>query len=799
MVIIYSDDRSRIIMKNNAQINMSLDILNQDFVEDRKKHLDILKKSFRYVFGNFERNTQKANDMKQSILEEFGRCNIFVEEDDLENPTSFIVNVLNIRQYCVIITDAYNKQVIYTNDLARAFLYDMDSKKNLSGVESDLLHHLVNLNLKDDEEHHMEHKSSMDEHYFLVDSFVFRWNDKESFFHFISDETHHQIQTMVKNDREKIEILNRLYIDQLTQCYNKRYILGFLHQEICRKKHFSIVSINLNGIGYVNRTFGYERGNEYILYLIRLIRQKLRDCDTLARCDGDEFLLILENCDEITATLKMRELNEIIQADTPEGNYGISYGIKEISITNILDLFDIVKEVEKKMNFYKRLQRARYSDFDDTSARYSINNGVLCANESKLSKDPNLNIINLAQYEIDREVLEFDKICVGRIETADVSIAVVGGDTYYKTVREVLIRMDHLLHKVHMRLYTFDYKTFMIAATSAYQSDEFLIDMKKLSEIFSFINLEETGVSSVLRFVAVLNHENLLETGIALLIEKQKEHGNFFIYDENAENRTLLDESKAIDIIQDAINNQGIVPYYQGIRNNRTGKIDTYEALMRIVDTEGKVYGPYFFLDIAKKYKFYEKFTYLLVERVFEEFRDRTERVSINMTTSDIKAEEFRTWFYKKLDDFPNPHRLVLELVESEDYDNDEVLTEFMGIIRGYGVKLAIDDFGAGYSNLGKVINLKPDIIKIDGSIIKIICSEPHSEQILNVIVSMAKILNAYVVAEFIENEEIQEVIVKFNISYSQGYYYAKPVAVEELPEVLLASEVQLNFHNNFV
>ena len=78
-------------------------------------------------------------------------------------------------------------------------------------------------------------------------------------------------------------------------------------------------------------------------------------------------------------------------------------------------------------------------------------------------------------------------------------------------------------------------------------------------------------------------------------------------------------------------------------------------------------------------------------------------------------------------------------------------------------------------------MDLKPEYIKIDGSIISGIVKNKDNQIILNIINYLAKQMNAATVAEFVESKEIQEIIVEYGISYSQGYYFAKPVPFEEL------------------
>ncbi|MEA3228522.1 MAG: EAL domain-containing protein, partial [Campylobacterota bacterium] len=99
----------------------------------------------------------------------------------------------------------------------------------------------------------------------------------------------------------------------------------------------------------------------------------------------------------------------------------------------------------------------------------------------------------------------------------------------------------------------------------------------------------------------------------------------------------------------------------------------------------------------------------------------------------------------------------------------------FIHFVKSKGIKIAIDDFGAGYSNFERLLEYQPDILKIDGSLIKNIASDHFSRDIVETIVTFAKKQNIQVIAEFIENEEIFNIINELDIEFSQGYYIGKP------------------------
>lgn len=88
---------------------------------------------------------------------------------------------------------------------------------------------------------------------------------------------------------------------------------------------------------------------------------------------------------------------------------------------------------------------------------------------------------------------------------------------------------------------------------------------------------------------------------------------------------------------------------------------------------------------------------------------------------------------------------------------------------------IAIDDFGAGYSNFERLLEFSPDILKIDGKLIKNIAKDAYSRNVVETIVTFSKKQNIVTIAEFVENEEIFNILDELGVDYSQGYYFGKP------------------------
>jgi len=268
-----------------------------------------------------------------------------------------------------------------------------------------------------------------------------------------------------------------------------------------------------------------------------------------------------------------------------------------------------------------------------------------------------------------------------------------------------------------------------------------------------------------------------LTADMALRISK-KNKTSYIVYDEKLSLNKLYENNILwARKLKTAIANDKIVPFFQPIVNNLTKKYEKYEALVRMIAEDGKVISPYFFLEIAKKTKQYIQLTNIMLEKTFDTFSLRDEEFSINITMEDIINESINQTIIRLLDSYEGiGKRVVFEIVESESIDgNYETVLEFVRKVKDYGCKIAIDDFGSGYSNFEYLIKLKADFIKIDGSLIKEINTKKEAFIVVQVIVSFAKQMGIKTIAEFVEDDAILKTLEELGIDYSQGYYFAAP------------------------
>jgi len=139
----------------------------------------------------------------------------------------------------------------------------------------------------------------------------------------------------------------------------------------------------------------------------------------------------------------------------------------------------------------------------------------------------------------------------------------------------------------------------------------------------------------------------------------------------------------------------------------------------------------------------------------------------------------------KLVDRYEMGSRLIFEIVESEDIDNYEAMKLFVEDFKALGVRIAIDDFGSGFSNYKRIFDIAPSFLKIDGSLIKNIDTDKNSYELVRSIGSLTKALDIKIIAEYVYSKEIYDICHKLGVDEFQGYYFSEPVCEKELLETL--------------
>ncbi|MGB7401374.1 MAG: GGDEF domain-containing phosphodiesterase [Arcobacter sp.] len=296
--------------------------------------------------------------------------------------------------------------------------------------------------------------------------------------------------------------------------------------------------------------------------------------------------------------------------------------------------------------------------------------------------------------------------------------------------------------------------------------------IKLLFEKKSF-NLDKNEFTIHLNFAYSDRDPKYLTALSALRYARKSIHKSIYHYNENIDIKS--DSLEMLTTLENGFKDKRVIPVYQAIHDNKSKLTYKYEALVRIKEKDSLL-SPYLFIDVAKKFKLYHKITRNIFEHTFNDFKDLTDEFSINLSYIDVINQHTNEFIFKMLDSHPNiANRLTIEFLETENIMDYEFLIQFTNQLRQYGTKVALDDFGSGYSNWNNILKLKPDYLKIDGSLIQNLVNNQDNISIIKLIVEFSKINGIKTVAEFVDNEKLAQLIVDLGIDYSQGYLYAQP------------------------
>jgi c-di-GMP phosphodiesterase Gmr len=297
------------------------------------------------------------------------------------------------------------------------------------------------------------------------------------------------------------------------------------------------------------------------------------------------------------------------------------------------------------------------------------------------------------------------------------------------------------------------------------------------------------------------NYEELCQNAdIAMYRVKNDGKGAAVFFDASME-REALARMRIEQSLRLAILEKRFCCAFQAKVNIRTREIKGIEALVRLRDDEGIIQAPGTFINLAVELGLIDELTHLVlaeivksIDLINETFGPNTS-ISINVAAKQAGNPEFMRPFAQALEATGYPERFMIEVTEDAFVAKSHFQDEILPIFRRLGVGISIDDFGIGYSSLSALADITADEIKIDRSFITDIHKRPRSQGILKAIESLSEALGMTVIAEGIETfEELAYLQAATKIRYAQGFYFSRPIFLEELkPAIPVASEARVN------
>lgn len=407
----------------------------------------------------------------------------------------------------------------------------------------------------------------------------------------------------------------------------------------------------------------------------------------------------------------------------------------------------------------------------------------IAVNEKTLELDNQYYIDNLTglpnRYRLQEKLMKGDITALAIVNVDDFKevndfFGIAMGD-------EMLVELGACLNEVSSPCYRLGGDEFALAFYGLFDQTEVehrLTGLIKLLDEKAYIIKGQSLNIRVTIGVTMGSEKALTRADIALHHAKHNKNQIAFYHEvDGGEARYHSNLMMAADI-RKALFDHRIICHYQPIVNIKTGTIDKYETLVRMLDEENNIVPPMDFLPISKKTKLYPQISLAVIHQACALFATRSEEFSVNLSDSDIRNPHTVSEIIKAIKDTGTGPRIVFEILESEGIENYDEVTQFISTVKALGAKIAIDDFGTGYSNFENILKLSVDYIKIDGSLVREISSNARHRIIVETIIDFSQKIGAKTIAEFVSDENTYNIIKELGVDYSQGYFTGKPISL---------------------
>ncbi len=260
-------------------------------------------------------------------------------------------------------------------------------------------------------------------------------------------------------------------------------------------------------------------------------------------------------------------------------------------------------------------------------------------------------------------------------------------------------------------------------------------------------------------------------------------------FDTDAAMRARHGEMQWTSRIEHALDDDGFVLFAQRIRP-LCGEVRGLhaEVLLRMKNQDGSLVPPGAFLPAAERFNLVSRVDRWVLQHVCSWMADLSsldviESLSVNLSGQSVGDRSFHGWACDLLATMGPAlcQRLCLEITETAAVTNMADAALFIDRVRAMGVKVALDDFGAGASSFGYLKNLTVDYLKIDGQFVRDVVSDPLDEAAVRWFTDVAKVLGVRTVAEFVDRADVLERLREIGVDFAQGFLIHRPESIDEL------------------
>ncbi len=251
--------------------------------------------------------------------------------------------------------------------------------------------------------------------------------------------------------------------------------------------------------------------------------------------------------------------------------------------------------------------------------------------------------------------------------------------------------------------------------------------------------------------------------------------------------------SNDIEELETALKNNEFVVYYQPKYNLDSKRFVSTEALIRWNSAKYGLLTPTKFLGKAETAGLIHEIDTFVLKRVCEDLNDLRRRgkrllpVSVNFSLYEFYSANFLDTIVSILDEYKIPTSLIeIEITEATSQANSFLSISIIKKLKERGIRVLMDDFGVGFSNVGNLRKIPFDAIKIDKSFIDDIVDDVKSREIVRFLINLCKVNEMEVIAEGVDNKDQLEILKKNKCDTIQGFFYSEPLSKVEYEKFLM-------------
>ena len=348
------------------------------------------------------------------------------------------------------------------------------------------------------------------------------------------------------------------------------------------------------------------------------------------------------------------------------------------------------------------------------------------------------------------------------------------------------------------RVFRITGKRFLVLTMSLQEYEYYITQIKKMFETDMQMDADSSKPATPVILSGIVHGQKLGASGLMLeyaeyLESLSMQNGMIeVIQDDQQTMDGFLYNKKVEQYLHTAIAQDLFEVYYQPVYSTAKNDFVTLEALSRLHHPELGWIAPDVFIQIAEKNHMIEQITDLQFKRIcmfINEHRDLMKKlfnIKVNLSSLDLMRSDCSSHFIHMMDDMDIHHDWIqFEITETVATEYNAGLGMVIDGFMAAGVRLCLDDFGSGYANLNTVMRLPFSAIKIDRTLLFDICNDKKRAMFYQSIVETFRRMGYSIVSEGVETEEEMSLLSRWGVDMIQGYYFSRPLPVDELLKLL--------------